>query len=307
MGEGLKYLMTDFIQRARDLRKNSTEAEKLLWSKLRNNQFLNIKFRRQHPYPPYMIDFYNEDHKIAIELDGGQHNDSEQQNYDKARTQFLEKGGVRVVRFWNNDVLNNIEGALEELKKYFPSEVTSPPQDLSPSPLPSPVGRGSHRRILIGEISTAHGIKGYVKVRSFVENEKLFESPSLFTDEISNKTITLKLKNAIKNDWIAKVIGVDDRNAAELLRGTQLYLNRNDLPDIDDGEFYIEDLKGMKVVNSDNQEIGIIVTVENFGAGDLMDIKPPNGPSFYIPFTDDTVINVDMDNGVITIDMPEVL
>ncbi len=163
------------------------------------------------------------------------------------------------------------------------------------------------KRILIGEIATAHGIKGYVKVRSFVDDETLLESPSLFTDESSSKTISLKLKNAIKNDWVAQVISVNDRNAAELLRGTKLYLNRDDFPQTNDDEFYIEDLKGMRAIDGNGQEIGTIIKVDNFGGGDLLDIKPPSGSSFYIPFTDETIINIDMEGGVITVLLPEVI
>lgn len=299
--------MVDFVQRARDLRKNSTEAEKLLWSKLRNHQFYNIKFRRQHPYPPYTIDFFCEDHKIAIELDGGQHNDPEHQTHDIKRTSFLQERGIKVIRFWNNDVLSNINGVLEDIKKYFPEQASNSSQVTSPSPLPSPEGRGSAKRIQIGEISSAHGIKGYVKVRSFVEDETLFESSALFTDETSNKTISIKLKNALKGDWVAQVKGVDDRNAAELLRGTPLYLDRDNLPDIDDGEFYIEDLKGLRVIDGNGHDIGTVVNVENFGAGDLLDIKPASGPSFYAPFHDQTIVNIDMDEGIITLALPEVM
>lgn len=163
------------------------------------------------------------------------------------------------------------------------------------------------KRILIGEIATAHGIKGYVKVRSFVEDETLLESDSVYVDATSDKTISLTLKNALKGDWVAHVKGVDDRNAAELLRGTPLYLDRQALPEIDDGEFYIEDLKGLRVVDAHGHDIGTIINVENFGAGDLLDIKPPSGQSFYISFTDDTIVDINMDDGTLTINMPEVI
>lgn len=161
------------------------------------------------------------------------------------------------------------------------------------------------KRILIGEIATAHGIKGFVKLRSFVDDETLFESDDVFTAETGDKKISLKLKNQMKGDWLAEVKGVSDRNEAERLRGTKLYIDRDALPDADDGEYYIEDLKGLRVVDKDGKEIGVALSVENFGASDLLDIKPPGGSSFYIPFTDDTVLGVDFENGVITVEMPE--
>ncbi|PZQ45680.1 MAG: 16S rRNA processing protein RimM [Micavibrio aeruginosavorus] len=163
------------------------------------------------------------------------------------------------------------------------------------------------KRILIGEIATAHGIKGYVKVRPFVDDETLLERDGVFTSETENKTIKIKLKNALKGDFVAQVDGISDRNAAELLRGTQLYIDRDTLPDTDDGEYYIEDLKGLRVIDKDGSTIGDVISVENFGASDLLDIKPVSGASFYIPFTDDTIIDVDFESGVVTVEMPEIL
>lgn len=161
------------------------------------------------------------------------------------------------------------------------------------------------KRIQIGEIATAHGIKGFVKLRSFVDDETLFEGDDVFTSETGDKKITLTLKNEMKGDWLAEVKGVSDRNEAERLRGTKLYVERDVLPDADDGEYYIEDLKGLKVVDKDGKDIGIVLSVENFGASDLLDIKPPVGSSFYVPFTDDTIIEVDFEGGVVTVEIPE--
>ena len=163
------------------------------------------------------------------------------------------------------------------------------------------------KRILIGEIATAHGIKGFVKVRSFVNDETLLTGDNVFTGETGAKTIKIKLKNALKGDWVAEVAGIVDRNEAERLRGTKLYIDRDAMPEADDGEYYVEDLKGMKVIDKDGKEIGTVLSIENFGASDLIDIKPTSGPSFYIPFTDDTVHDVDFDSRVITVEIPETM
>ena len=163
------------------------------------------------------------------------------------------------------------------------------------------------KRILIGEIATAHGIKGFVKVRAFVDDESLLEGDHVFVKESGDKTIKLTLKNQMKGDWLAEVKGVADRNAAELLRGTKLYIDRDAMPETDDGEYYIEDLKGLRVIDKDGKEIGTVLSIENFGASDLIDIKPPAGASFYIPFTDDTVLGVDFDNGTVTVEIPETM
>lgn len=105
--------MANVIEHARDLRKDATDVEKKLWHRLRDRQLLGHKFRRQHPVGPYILDFACEAQQLAIELDGGQHNDSAHQQRDAARTAFLEKSGWCVLRFWNNEVNENIEGVLQ--------------------------------------------------------------------------------------------------------------------------------------------------------------------------------------------------
>ena len=103
----------DIRQNARQLRKNSTDAEKRLWSHIRNRQLEGWKFRRQVPIGRYIADFVCLELKLIVELDGGQH--AEQAEYNLHRTKFLQSKGYRVVRFWNNEALGNIEGVLETL------------------------------------------------------------------------------------------------------------------------------------------------------------------------------------------------
>lgn len=122
-------------QHARELRQNQTDAEQLLWNLLRDRRFAGKKFRRQHPIDRYIIDFYCHEERLAVELDGGQHNENSRQQYDDQRSAFLKEQGIRVVRFWNNDVLGQTEAVLESLWL----EVNSLP---SP-PAPLPEGEGS--------------------------------------------------------------------------------------------------------------------------------------------------------------------
>jgi very-short-patch-repair endonuclease len=96
---------------ARQLRRNQTDAEKLLWSKLRNRALDGRKFRRQVPVGNYITDFLCSEAMLIVELDGGQH--AEQQNYDQRRTRWLESQGFNILRFWNNDVLLNIGGVCD--------------------------------------------------------------------------------------------------------------------------------------------------------------------------------------------------
>ena len=104
--------MSKLTQIARSLRSNQTEAEKLLWSKLRNRQFMNLKFRRQVAIENYVADFVCFERGLIIELDGGQHNENAA---DRDRSDVLESKGFIVKRYWNNDVMNNMEGVLCDL------------------------------------------------------------------------------------------------------------------------------------------------------------------------------------------------
>jgi very-short-patch-repair endonuclease len=98
---------------ARNLRRRSTDAENRLWYYLRARRFEGSKFTRQFPVGPHVVDFACRDARIAIELDGGQHSPVK----DAPRTQVIEAFGYRIVRFWNNDVLQNTEGVLEIIRK----------------------------------------------------------------------------------------------------------------------------------------------------------------------------------------------
>ena len=108
--------------RSRDLRNNATDAERALWQHLSNRQLNGVRFNRQVPIGPFICDFVARSIKLVIELDGGQHASST--TYDTNRTTFLEQRGYRVIRFWNHDVLENIEGVMtliEEALKVRPS------------------------------------------------------------------------------------------------------------------------------------------------------------------------------------------
>jgi adenine-specific DNA-methyltransferase len=96
---------------ARDLRKNPTSPERLLWGRLRRRQMAGFKFRRQHSVGPYICDFACVEASILVELDGSQH--VERSDYDFGRDAFLRSKGFRILRFWNNDVLSNTDAILE--------------------------------------------------------------------------------------------------------------------------------------------------------------------------------------------------
>ena len=94
-----------------------TAAELKLWRALQSTQLCGASFRKQHPVGPYVLDFYCSTLRLAIEVDGGQHNEAAGMEKDIRRTQWLHRHGIVVLRFWNNDVLNNLEGVLHELSR----------------------------------------------------------------------------------------------------------------------------------------------------------------------------------------------
>jgi very-short-patch-repair endonuclease len=102
---------TNLLNNAKNLRKGMTDAERYLWYRLRRNNFFGLKFKRQVPMSHYIVDFVCFEKNIIIEIDGGQH--SEQEVYDACRTQYLESKGFKVLRFWNNEMLGNVNGVLE--------------------------------------------------------------------------------------------------------------------------------------------------------------------------------------------------
>ena len=113
----MEFLRNDptLKQRRRELRRNQPEAEKTLWVHLRNKQFYRMKFFRQYSIGPYILDFYCPTMKLAVELDGGQHNLCENKEYESVRPEYLKAQGVEVMRFWNHEVLLDMESVLSEL------------------------------------------------------------------------------------------------------------------------------------------------------------------------------------------------
>jgi very-short-patch-repair endonuclease len=123
---------------ARKLRGETTDAESHLWRALRNRQLNGFKFKRQIPFGPYIVDFICIDAKLIVEADGGQH--AEQVEADEVRTKYFVEDGYRVLRFWNHDILQNLEGVLETIASELAQK--------TPSPQPSPQGERGQAAIL---------------------------------------------------------------------------------------------------------------------------------------------------------------
>jgi lysyl-tRNA synthetase class 2 len=124
--------MTRNVTIARELRRNQTDAERKLWFRLRDRRLAGLKFRRQMPLCGYVVDFCCESARLIIEVDGGQHVGTADE--DLNRTMDLEAMGYLVLRFWNNDVLKNTDGVVESILDAFHKLPSVPPH---PSPLPT--------------------------------------------------------------------------------------------------------------------------------------------------------------------------
>ena len=124
---------------ARRLRRRQTDAERRVWARLRDKRLLGVKFVRQVPIGPYVVDFCCRERKLIVELDGGQH--AARAVYDAGRTAFLQAQGYLVLRFWDDEALRNTDGMLERIAQAFS------PSHTRPSPRPSPQrGEGDGRR-----------------------------------------------------------------------------------------------------------------------------------------------------------------
>jgi 16S rRNA processing protein RimM len=150
-----------------------------------------------------------------------------------------------------------------------------------PHPIPSPEGEGLNRRVTLAAVAGAHGIKGEVRLKLFTDNaEGLKRYRQLDAD---GRALTLQSVRLAGAGAVARFAEVADRSAAEALRGVTLTVPREALPALADGEYYHADLIGLPVVTPAGDSVGRVLGVENFGAGDVLDVEKPDGKSFMAP------------------------
>lgn len=158
--------------------------------------------------------------------------------------------------------------------------------------------------ILLGEISGVHGIRGDILVRTYTETPEAITSYGPLRDQTGTKTFALSIVRVTDKGIVARVAGISDRTAAEALRGTKLFIARDRLPEAEASEYYHTDLIGLEARSEDGERLGKIVSVQNFGAGDLLELKPLEGATEFIPFEDQWVPNVDLGARTVTIRRP---
>lgn len=108
-----------FKDRRKELRKNSTKTEKILWDELRNKKINNLKFYRQYSVGPYILDFYSPSLRLALEIDGGYHDEINQKQYDRERDEYLNQNDIRVLRFMNHQIENNLNAVLLKITEFI--------------------------------------------------------------------------------------------------------------------------------------------------------------------------------------------
>ena len=163
---------------------------------------------------------------------------------------------------------------------------------------------GQGTQIALGKVTSAHGLKGQVKIRLYGDNPEILEhKDGLVLDGEAQRCFIRIIKPTQKpNTLICALDTVKDRNAAELLAQKELSIEREKFPEIeDDDEYYVADLIGMSVIGQNDQNYGRVKMVDNFGAGDLLLITTPGGKEFYLPFAAQEVVSVDQAAGQIIV------
>jgi 16S rRNA processing protein RimM len=160
------------------------------------------------------------------------------------------------------------------------------------------------RRVLMGVITGAHGVRGLVRVKSFAASPDGIAAYGPLEDETGERRFELELVGGVKGLLLARVVGVQDRNAAERLKGTRLYLPRAALPQPGEEEYYHADLLGLAVVLSDGTPLGRVSAVHAYGAGDGLEVARPDGGTLIVPFTSAAVPEVDLAAGRLVVDPP---
>ncbi len=162
----------------------------------------------------------------------------------------------------------------------------------------------AERRVCVGEITGAHGVRGLVKVRPFTAEPASLTSYGALTDEAGVRRFDLELLSLQRGQWVARIADVADREAASALSGVRLFAEREAFPVPEDDEFYHTDLLGLRVENREGQCLGSIRAVHDFGAGNILEISLSPGGSLVLPFNRQVVPVVDIEAGRIVVDPP---
>ena len=161
-------------------------------------------------------------------------------------------------------------------------------------------------RICVAQIGAAHGTRGEVRLKSFTADPMAVMDYGALEAEDGTATFEIESLRPAKSHWVAQLRGVHDRNAAERLANTKLFVPRDRLPTVETDEFYHADLIGLAAVTTDGRALGSVVAIHDFGAGDILELRQEGKrETVMLPFTSATVPVVDIAGGRIVIDPPE--
>ena len=163
----------------------------------------------------------------------------------------------------------------------------------------------SSDRVLLGVVAAPHGVRGLVRIKSFTEDPMSVAAYGPLSDETGRKEYRVEVLSAARGAVLARIDGVADRTAAEALRGLRLYVERSALPQAGEREWYEADLVGLKAVGKDGRDWGKVTAFHDFGAGSVMEVSGGSSrTTVMLPFTDETVPEIDVAGGKVVIDPP---
>ena len=158
--------------------------------------------------------------------------------------------------------------------------------------------------ICVARIGAAHGVRGAVKLWTFTEDPLAVKHYGPLTTKDGARQFEVTHAREARDHLVASFKGVTTREEAERLNGIELYVARDRLPATDEGEYYHADLIGLAAVTATDEPVGRVIAIHNFGAGDIIEIAPPQGATLLLPFTDAVVPTVDLAGGRVVIELP---
>ncbi len=159
------------------------------------------------------------------------------------------------------------------------------------------MGDEQRNLIFVAQVGAAHGVRGEVKVTTFTADPMALADYKTLLRQDGSPALTIASARPAKGGIVARLKGVADRNAAEALRGLKLYIPRDSLPEPEEDEFYLADLIGLFVETAEGEALGTVKAVQDFGAGDLLEIQPRAGATWWLPFTRQAVPEVRLAQG----------
>ena len=159
--------------------------------------------------------------------------------------------------------------------------------------------------ICIARIGAPHGVRGAVKLWTFTEDPFAVQSYGPLLTKDGARSFEVATAREAKGHLVATLKGIATREDAERLNGIELYIAREKLPATDEDEYYHADLIGLAAVNAADEPIGRVTAIHNFGAGDIIEIAPPQGATMLLPFTNAIVPTVDLAGGRVVIELPD--